>query len=655
MQPGDFIPLSKPLDLAMEGPRRSLLIALPFVFLAFVVGLVLNSPSQQSTALDEVAYPLFTVGIFFVYLCLLVFKHSTNTVILSVVSLSAVFLLTKLVYILFMASANINIVAEMTESFFWIPAMCLLGAFARVDPRARILPNLFLMAMLLISLVFIVQSLRSSTPHFSAIYALIELGLANMTLLTLSQMLFSFKDDLIRAETHAGTMQHLAHTDQLTGLVNRLGIQTKLEETLSTNLSTNLKDSTTQTISLIFLDLDGFKAINDTLGSSVGDEVLREVARRWQGFCRDRDSLGRWSGDQFVAILHGVAGHEATAIAHRLIDALSEPLRIGEHLIQLTASAGISSFPEDGSSGHELIRHADSALNTIKHAGKNNVRRFTPAIEGEIEERQQLERDLRLALERHELELAYQPIVDLKSGQTIKAEALLRWRHPTRGMVSPATFIPIAESSGLIVPLGKWILHEACTQAKIWNQPGRQTIRIAVNISAVQLGHPEFLNMVAQTLAKTGLPAKLLELELTEGTVLRDVSEVQRTLGELRELGISLAIDDFGTGYSSLSYLRDLPIQTIKIDRSFVKDLGTPRFGPQFALALIEAILSIARTLDLEVVAEGIEEESQLVVLRSLGCGSGQGYLFARPEPGQALEHRLQNATSGVSAMAGLN
>jgi diguanylate cyclase len=653
MQQGDSIPSSSASDLAMEGPRRSLLIALPFVFLAFAVGLVLNSPSQQSTALDAVCYPLFTVGIFFVYICLLVFKRSTNAVIVSVVSLSGVFLLAKLVYILFVASGSVNIVAEMTESFFWIPAMCVLGSFAKVNSRARILPTLFLTAMLLISLVFIVQSLRGPTPNYSAIYALIELSLANLTLLTLSQMLFAFKDDFVRAETHAETMQRLAHTDQLTNLANRLGIQNSLEETLN---SISLQaDQTDQTLSLIFLDLDGFKTINDTLGSSIGDEVLREVARRWQGFCRDRDSLGRWSGDQFVAILHDVAGQEATAIAHRLIGALTEPISIGEHRVQLTASAGISNFPEDGSNAHELIRHADSALSTIKRAGKNNVRRFTPAIEGEIEERQQLERDLRLALERHELELAYQPIVDLKSGQTIKAEALLRWRHPTRGMVSPATFIPIAESSGLIVPLGKWILHEACLQAKIWNQPGRHTIRIAVNISAVQLGHPDFLNMVAQTLAKTGLPAKLLELELTEGTVLRDINEVQRTLGELRELGISLAIDDFGTGYSSLSYLRDLPIQTIKIDRSFVKDLGTPRFGPQFALALIEAILSIARTLDLEVVAEGIEEESQLIVLRSLGCGSGQGYLFARPEPGQALEHRLQNATSGVGAMVGLN
>ena len=620
------------------------MIALPFAGVAFVVGMVLNPLSGQSSPYDQVAYPLASLGMFVMYLVLLIRKDSTNLVILTTVNLSSLFFLSKLIYILF-AATNINIVAEMTESFFWIPAMYVVSLFADVQKRARIMPALFVTGMLAISLAFISQNLLGQQINYSAIFALLELNLANMTLLTISHLLVAFKDGFVRAETHAETMQYLAYTDQLTGLNNRLGIQLKLEQTL---------DKSDQAVSLIFLDLDGFKTINDTLGSSIGDAVLREVARRWQGFCRDRDHLGRWSGDEFIAILDGVGGNEASAIAHRLMGALTEPFQIDEHLVQLTASAGLSSFPEDGSNGHDLLRHAESALLTIKRSGKNNVRRFTPAIEGEIEERQQLERDLRLALERHELELAYQPIVDLKSGQTVKAEALLRWRHPSRGMVSPATFIPIAESSGLIVTLGNWILQEACMQAKIWNQPGRQAIRIAVNISAVQLGHPEFLHVVAQTLAKTGLPAQLLELELTEGTVLRDIGEVQRTLRELRELGVSLAIDDFGTGYSSLSYLRDLPIQTIKIDRSFVKDLGTPRYGPQFALALIEAILSIARTLDLEVVAEGIEEESQLIVLRSLGCSSGQGYLFARPEPGVALEHRLRNGTD-LGALHNLN
>jgi diguanylate cyclase len=642
----DFAP-----NLAMDGPRRSLLIALPFAGLAFVLGMVFNPISQQSTPFDDLLYPILSIGMFLVHLFLLLNKRSTNAVILVVVNLASLFFLAKLSYILFFGPATINIVAEMTEGFFWIPAMFVLSAFAQVDPRARILPNLFMAGMTLLSGTYIVINLRSPNPNYGTIYALLEMGLAHITLLSLSKMLFTFRDDYIRAESSGETMKHLAYTDQLTGLANRLGIQMLLENTLKDTHN----GAGNQPISLIFLDLDGFKAVNDTLGSSIGDQVLREVAHRWQGFCRDRDSLGRWSGDEFVAILHDVAGQEATGIANRLIGALSEPISIGEHLLQLTASAGISSFPEDGSDPHKLIRHADSALNTIKRSGKNNVRRFTPEIEGEIEERQQLERDLRLALERHELELAYQPIIDLKSGQTIKAEALLRWRHPTRGMISPATFIPIAESSGLIVNLGNWILNEACLQAKIWNQPGRQEIRMAVNISAVQLGHPDFLNVVAQTLAKTGLPAKLLELELTESTVLRDISEVQRTLSELRELGISLAIDDFGTGYSSLSYLRDLPIQTIKIDRSFVKDLGSTRFGPQFALALIEAILSIARTLDLEVVAEGIEDESQLAVLRGLGCSSGQGYLFARPEPGQVLEHRLQNAPLGIGNMPSFN
>ena len=636
-------------DPVLEGSRVGLLKGLPLSASAFMLAIILNPLSGQTTPFDSIAYPIMLIGMILTALVLYFVVSSTHLVMLTTLSTSSLFFVSKLTYVLFYGPPGINILGEITESLFWVPAIYLLSQYTNLPGYTRIAPMCVIAALTTVSGIYGIKEFMLGSPNYSPNYsvisALIQMNMAQVALLAASYILYGFKSHFFQIETHAATMQQIAHTDQLTGLANRLGLQTNLEQTLRRHPS----------VSLVFLDLDGFKLINDTLGSSVGDQVLCEVARRWQGLCREGEGLGRWSGDQFVAILHGVAGHEASTIAHRLIGALTEPISIGAHLIQLTASAGISSFPEDGSNGHDLIRHADNALNTIKHSGKNNVRRFTPAIEGEIEERQQLERDLRLALERRELELAYQPIVDLESGQTLKAEALVRWRHPTRGMVSPATFIPIAESSGLIVPLGKWILHEACLQAKIWNQPGRHAIRIAVNISAVQLGHPDFLSMVAQTLAKTGLPAKLLELELTEGTVLRDIGEVQRTLGELRELGISLAIDDFGTGYSSLSYLRDLPIQTIKIDRSFVQDLGTPRFGPQFALALIEAILSIARTLNLEVVAEGIEEESQLVVLRSLGCGSGQGYLFARPEPGQALEHRLQNAPLSVGTMTGLN
>jgi diguanylate cyclase len=632
-------------DPILEGSRAGLLKGIPLSASAFVIAMILDPLSGHSTPFDLIIYPTMLIGMVITMSILYFIKTSTNFVMLSTLASSSLFFVAKLVYILFYGPPGVSILGEMTESFFWVPSIYLLSQYTNLPGYTRIAPICLIVAFVVVSGIYIVQEMLLGSPNYSVISALVQMNMAQMSLLAASYILMGFKSRFIQIETHATTMHQIAHTDQLTGLANRLGVQTNLEQTLTQH----------PTVGLIFLDLDGFKAVNDTLGSGVGDEVLREVARRWTAFCRDGDSLGRWSGDEFVTILGGVGGNEASAIAQRLIDALTEPINLGEHVVQLTASAGVSSFPEDGAGGHELIRHAESALSTTKRAGKNSVRRFTPAIEGEIEERQQLERDLRVALERNEFELAYQPIVDLKSGETIKAEALLRWKHPTRGMVSPATFIPIAESSGLIVSLGNWILLQACMQAKIWNQPGRQAIRIAVNISAVQLGHPEFLNVVAQTLAKTGLPARLLELELTEGTVLRDISEVQRTLGELRELGVSLAIDDFGTGYSSLSYLRDLPIQTIKIDRSFINDLGTTRFGPQFALALIEAILSIARTLNLEVVAEGIEEESQLVVLRSLGCNHGQGYLFARPEPGQALEHRLQNATSGVSVMAGLN
>jgi diguanylate cyclase len=637
-------------DAALEGSRFSLLIALPLTALAFVVAMVLNPLSGQATPYDTLVYPTMMVVMILMQVVLLFFRRSTNLVMLLTLAGSSAFFISKLIYVLFFGPADISLLGEITETFFWVPAIYVLSQYTVLPGFSRVLPFSLLTMMALISAIYVVSNLLGGHPDFSVILALAQMNMAQMSLLAASYMLLGYRTRYIQADTYAETMHVIAHSDQLTGLANRLGVQVKLEQMVQASGYEH-----GNRLAVVFLNVDGFKSVNDLLGSSIGDDVLREVARRWHTFCRDADCLGRWNGDEFVAIFDDVTGEEATAIAYRLTDALSAPLMVAEHLVQLTASAGVSAFPEDGLNPHELIRHAESALDTSKRSGKNKVRRFSPEIEGEIEERQRLESDLRLALERNELELAYQPIVNLNSGETIKAEALLRWKHPTRGMVSPMTFIPIAESSGLIVPLGNWILFQACTQAKNWNQPGRPEVRVAVNISAIQLGHPDFCNVVAQTLIKTGLPARMLELELTEGTILRDVSEAQRTLRELRELGISLAIDDFGTGYSSLSYLRDLPIQTIKIDRSFINDLCSIRHGPQFALALIEAILSIARTLDLEVVAEGIEDESQLMVLRSLGCGCGQGYYFARPDSGHALEQRLRSTLVYQDSMPNLN
>ena len=623
------------LNTAVHAWRRSLLVAMPFASVAFLIGIPLNTLSQQQTAFDQITFPLMAVGLVLLNLTLICFRHATNLVLLTIIVACPIFFLAKLSYILFASPPGLDIPAEMTEGFFWIPATYLLGLFTTNRYGTHRMPRLFVIAVLALSLAYALNGVAHHSPNWSAIFALVELNLANIVLLTLSQSFLGTKEHFTRATAQAEAMRQLAHADPLTGLHNRLGMQTALEHMVQVK---HLE----QPVGVVFLDLDGFKAINDTLGHNIGDEVLCEVAKRWQGFCRAHDLLGRWNGDEFVMLLGNTNGPNATHIAHRLIAALEQPITLGDHTVQLSASAGVSSSPEDASTAHELLRHADSALHAVKRNGKNGVRKFSQDLDGAFEEHQQLERDLRKALEQHQFELAFQPIVHLETAAVFKVETLLRWRHPERGMVSPATFIPLAESSGFIVPLGEWILQTACFEAARWNQQGRgQAVRVAVNTSALQLAQPNFIGTVTLALARSGLPAHLLELEITEGVVLHNVTQVQETLHKLRELGISLAIDDFGTGYSSLRYLRDLPVSTIKVDRSFVNDLGQPRHESPFAFALFDAILSIARTLNLEVIAEGIETEAQLETLRGLGCTGGQGYYFARPEPAERIFERL--------------
>jgi diguanylate cyclase (GGDEF)-like protein len=616
-----------------SGWHQSLLLTLPFAALAFFLGMVFDLNSGNSSAYDRVAYPLLGCTLVLLEALLLLNKRFTTPAALIVVNCSGVFFLSKLTYLLFLTGPQVNVPAEMTESMFWVPATYILGWLVPGATRFRWLPLMFVGG--LIALILSYFSLHAGQPDYAIFGALTQLGLSNLVLLGFTSMLLNLKDRFVRTEAHADAMQRLAYTDQVTGLPNRTGMQHVLEATLRRAAIEKLP------VSLVFLDLDGFKVVNDTLGHDVGDEVLLEIGRRWKTYCRNHDHLGRWSGDEFVMVLWNTPGDGAAAVAERLIWALSTPLEVRGSPIRISASAGVSSSPDDTTSGHELLQHADSALYTVKRNGKNGVRRFSAALDSEIEERHRLESDLRRALERSEFELVYQPILNLQSQEIIKVEALLRWRHPERGVISPAQFIPVAEESGLIVPIGTWVMQEACRQAKVWNQPGHPRIKVAVNVASLQLAQPNFKSIVAEALVASGLPASLLELELTEGVVMRDIEHIRRTLNALRELGISLSIDDFGTGYSSLSYLRDLPIQTIKIDRSFIRDLGTPRHAPQFALALIEAIMSIALALDLEVVAEGIETEAQAVTLRGLGCEVGQGYLFARPESAHLTGQRL--------------
>jgi predicted signal transduction protein with EAL and GGDEF domain len=328
--------------------------------------------------------------------------------------------------------------------------------------------------------------------------------------------------------------------------------------------------------------------------------------------------------------------------ARKLQAALVTPFELQGLSHHVSASIGICLFPDDASDGPTLLRHADSAMYRVKRSGKNGIQRYRDDSDAQVERQRNLERELRTALStgRDQLSLVYQGIHDLDSGELKKVEALSRWHHPKWGHVPPHEFIPIAERSGLIVSLGEWVLREACRQSKAWEGLTGHGVVVSVNVSAMQFAHPGFFRSVKAALEDHALLPELLEIELTEGIVMHGVDHVTETLQRLQRLGVSIAIDDFGTGYSSFAYLRDLPIDTVKIDRSFVKDLGSPLHAPQFALALVEAITHVAKHLDLEIVAEGIETEAQRQVLRDLGCHLGQGFLFSRPvEPAEMRPH----------------
>jgi diguanylate cyclase len=349
--------------------------------------------------------------------------------------------------------------------------------------------------------------------------------------------------------------------------------------------------------------------------------------------------IARISGDEFVVLIKGSHNElEVIAIAESLKEMVEQPASLEGQVVAVTVSVGVSFFPDDGESGEVLLRHADSAMYQVKTTGKNRVKRYQATVDAELEERKLIQRDLYSALPSGELQLRYQPIFDLTTGELKKVEALLCWHHPTRGLVSPEVFIELAETSGLILPIGTWVLHEACSQARAWHLKGLTGVTMSVNISPLQFLQTSFSKTVFGALEASGLEAHYLELELTETIVIHNVEAAKRSLRELQMRGVAVAMDDFGTGYSSLSYLKDLMIDTIKIDKSFIHDLSSPRRTPQYALAVITAIVTVAQTLDIAIVAEGIEREEQFTLLRDMGVGLGQGFFFSSPLPADALE-----------------
>ncbi|MBI1394842.1 MAG: EAL domain-containing protein [Betaproteobacteria bacterium] len=427
-------------------------------------------------------------------------------------------------------------------------------------------------------------------------------------------------------------ISQLATRDPLTGLPNRLLLHDRLDQGLL-----NARRSR-QALALMFLDLDRFKNINDSLGHDVGDLLLKEVASRMQGCLRKGDTLSRLGGDEFVVTVEGLQhAEDAAQVARKILTALARPMEIAGHTLTTSCSIGISIYPSDADDVPTLMKNADTAMYHAKEKGRRNYQFFSREMNIRAVERHDLETALRLALDRDEFVLYYQPQVDIASGRLAGVEALLRWRHPKKGIVLPSTFIEVAEETGLIEAIGLWVLRNACEQCKAWQDRGYPAVRVAVNVSARQFTHPtEFARNVQRTLARTGLDPTCLELEMTESVIWRTADDSVQAFRRLGKLGTRLAVDDFGTGYSSLSNLKQLPIDTLKIDRSFVRDVDSDKDSD----VIIATIIGMAHSLDLRVTAEGVENLGQLSALKRLGCDEYQGFLFNKPVPAEELARR---------------
>jgi diguanylate cyclase (GGDEF)-like protein/PAS domain S-box-containing protein len=417
-----------------------------------------------------------------------------------------------------------------------------------------------------------------------------------------------------------------ANFDPLTGLPNRSMFRDRLEQAVKQSRRAGLP------LALMFIDLDRFKEINDTLGHEVGDALLVDAAQRLSHCVRNTDTVARLGGDEFTVILGDFDDYDsAERIAQTILNSLAQPFQLGAEKSQISASIGITFYPKDATGLDDLLKNADQAMYAAKDKGRNAYCCFTPSMQDAILNRIQLTADLREALADNQFQVYYQPVVDITTGVIGKAEALIRWHHPMRGLINPDDFIVLAEETGLIIDIGAWVLRTACSQVNVWRNQGQLSLRIAVNVSARQFHDVHFIDTVRGVLAETGLPPEALELEITEGMMMHNMEHTIAIIRTLRELGVQISEDDFGTGYSSLNYLKQFPIHTLKIDKSFIRDIGSDSDDA----ALVIAIIAMAKSLHLSIVAEGVETEEQLAFLRAQGCTQCQGFLFAKPMPEQ--------------------
>jgi diguanylate cyclase (GGDEF)-like protein/PAS domain S-box-containing protein len=430
--------------------------------------------------------------------------------------------------------------------------------------------------------------------------------------------------DVTTARELSHKLARLALHDSLTDVPNRTLFSDRLEQAMMRAHRTG------NSVAVLYIDLDRFKHINDSLGHAVGDELLRSVAQRLSGCVRSSDTVSRQGGDEFLVLLSDVVQpHDAALCAEKMIAALEAPHRIAEHELRITASIGIATYPGDAPDREKLLRNADFAMYQAKYTGRNNYQFFKPEMNAHAIERQSVETDLRHAVARREFELNYQPKVSLETGAVVGLEALIRWNRPQYGMMLPAKFIPIAEESGLILPIGRWTLETACRQARIWQEDGLLPVSVAINVSAVELRAKDFLGNVRQILEHSRLEPSFLELELTETFMMQDWKSTAEILRALKALGVRIALDDFGTGYSSLSYMKRFPIDALKIDQSFIRDMT----GDSDDASIVSAVINMGRSLNMRVIAEGIQTREQLTFLKDRHCPEGQGFYFGLPIP----------------------
>ena len=440
-------------------------------------------------------------------------------------------------------------------------------------------------------------------------------------------------DDITDFKAYQEQLEYHANYDELTGLINRNLLNDRFNQAISAAQRDQKK------VCIFFMDLDNFKVINDTLGHSAGDELLKVIAERLLNCVRSCDSVARYGGDEFVLIFSHIAKMEdAALVAERIIAEISQPLQIKGHSFEGTVSIGISFYPNDGQNKETLLQHADAAMYHAKDKGRNTFCFYTEALNQHLQQRLTMEEDLRQALKLEQFMVYYQPKVDLCTGKISGVEALLRWNHPEKGMIPPDQFIPLAEDTGLILPIGEWILRTACLQAKAWQEAGLPDITMAINVSPKQLHWSPFDQIISKVLVHSSLEARYLDLEVTEGAVMQEPDRIAVTLTRLKEIGVQISMDDFGTGYSSLSYLKRFPFDNLKIDKAFIKDIPTDEGD----VTLVLTIIAMAHNFKLKVIAEGVETQAQMDFLTQKNCNEIQGYFFSRPLPAKEIEQLLR-------------